>query len=43
VLAHDLATRYKIPPGRWEFVSRTVNGEYRVYGRYLGPDEGGVS
>jgi hypothetical protein len=43
VLAHALATRYKIPPGRWEFVSRTINGEHRVYGRYLGSDEGGVS
>ena len=27
------------PPGRWEFVSRTVDGEHRVYARYLGPDE----
>lgn len=33
----------KVPPGRWEFVSRTVDGEHRVYARYLGPDEDGGS
>lgn len=32
----------QLPPGRFEFTSRTVNGEHRVYGRYLGPDEDGA-
>ena len=31
------------PPGRWEFAARTVDGEHRVYGRYLGPPEDGGS
>jgi hypothetical protein len=26
-----------MPPGQWEFVSRTVEGQGRVYARYLGP------
>jgi hypothetical protein len=30
-----------MPPGRWEFASRIVDGEGRVYARYLGPDEDG--
>jgi hypothetical protein len=34
-----------VPPGRWEFVSRTVHDEdyephYYVYARYLGEEEG---
>ncbi len=33
--------RFKIPPGRWEFTNSTVDGEHRVYARYLGPDEDG--
>lgn len=34
-----------VPPGRWEFCSRTIKGapdepvQYVVYGRYLGPQE----
>ena len=30
-----------VPPGQWEFASRTVGDECRVYARYLGPDENG--
>lgn len=26
----------RIPTGQWEFASRTVDGEARVYARYLG-------
>jgi hypothetical protein len=33
--------RIKTPPGQWEFLFRTVEGEFRVYGRYLGPDQDG--
>ncbi len=29
------------PPGRWEFCSRTKDGHYYVYARYLGPAENG--
>ncbi len=44
VLTHDLKVgRFQMPPGRWEFLSRTVDGECRVYARYLGPDDGGAS
>ena len=35
--------RLTLPPGRWEFVYRVVEGEHRVYARYLGPDEDGAS
>lgn len=39
--AHWLNRRLiKIPPGRWEFVSRTITqGEYAVFARYLGSEE----
>jgi hypothetical protein len=33
--------KFTLPPGRWEFAYRVVNGEHRVYGRYLGPDQDG--
>lgn len=33
--------RIRIPPGRWEFAARTVDGEHRIYARYLGPAEDG--
>ena len=29
----------KTGPGRFEFAARTVDGEHRIYGRYLGPDD----
>jgi hypothetical protein len=28
--------KYRYPPGRYEFCSRIVDGEGRVYARYLG-------
>ncbi len=28
-------------PGRWEVTGRSIDGEHRVYARYLGPDEDG--
>lgn len=31
--------RRYLPSGRWEFTSRTVDGEYRLYARYLGPED----
>jgi hypothetical protein len=35
--------RSRTPPGRWEFASRSVDGEFRVYARYLGPDDEATS
>ena len=29
----------RMPPGRYEFTARAVDGEHRMYARYLGPDE----
>ena len=38
--ARNLRTgRVQVPAGRWDFVGRSVDGEGRVYARYLGPDE----
>ena len=42
--AYKVAQRLRrddsLPPGRWEFVGRKVDGGgSRLYGRYLGPDE----
>lgn len=31
----------KSPPGRWEFVSRGIDGKFYVYARYLGPEKKG--
>jgi hypothetical protein len=31
--------RLEAPPGKWEFAARTVDGEHRVYARYMGPVE----
>jgi len=36
------AKRSKMPPGRWEFAARQVDGEHRIYARYLGPHEDGA-
>jgi hypothetical protein len=39
-LATNLRTgKAMLPPGRWEFETHTVEGEHRVYARYLGPDD----
>jgi hypothetical protein len=38
-----VSRRVKVPPGEWEFARRMVDGEHRVYARYLGPDEDGTS
>lgn len=40
--AYGIASRlksgdYPIPPGRWDFTSRSVDGKGYIYARYLGP------
>ncbi len=32
----------KMPPGQWVLAVRTVDGEHRLYARYLGPDQDGA-
>lgn len=39
VLTHQLRhKKVRIPEGKWEFCSRTIGIEGRVYARYLGPE-----
>lgn len=37
--SHLASRRLSVPPGRWEFTSRTADGVAAVYARYLGPEE----
>lgn len=36
-LTRGNVARGRVEPSEWEFVSRTVDGEGRMYARYLGP------
>jgi hypothetical protein len=36
---HMRARKIAMPPGQWEGLAKTVDSEYRLYARYLGPDE----
>lgn len=43
-LAHSTALnlkhgRVQRPSGKFEFATRRVDGEHRVYGRYIGPEQ----
>jgi hypothetical protein len=40
--ANNLRTQARLPDGQWEFTHRCAGGEWRVYARYLGPDEDGT-
>jgi hypothetical protein len=33
---HLAKRRYFVPPGKWEFVGRTVDGKGALYARYMG-------